>query len=125
MAGGGNQTPAKDDRFEDNDTVDTATPLSPGALQLQGLDTDVFAFELDGERNISLAIEGPTGDLDMCLLDAGGNTRDARRRWRLRNGCADDGDGHGRRTVEFRHEPTAAYSPEMNTTRGAGVCGSD
>ncbi|MCA9255439.1 MAG: M4 family metallopeptidase [Phycisphaerales bacterium] len=71
-APGPKQPTQSDDAFEENDTMGAATPITPGSLDLMGMDPDFFTFDLASDRNVTITVRGPSGDLDLCLVNANG-----------------------------------------------------
>ncbi len=61
--------PLADDDYEENDTVNEASPIELGEYELKGWDADCFALALDEAGELSVSITGPDGDLNLALLD--------------------------------------------------------
>jgi len=126
--------PAKDDRFEENDTANTATPISPGSYELEGNDVDFFVFDLDGERIVTVTIDGPTGDLDMCILNARGEPIDCSEN-EATNELIEQTLPAGRYFVivaPYEQDLTSSYTltlevggsgSDMGNLGGGGICG--
>jgi hypothetical protein len=68
-----------DDRFEDNDLLENATPVMPAqmeqGLQICGFDEDWYSIQTDADCTVFARIEflDANGDLDLAIQDANGD----------------------------------------------------
>jgi len=71
-------TPITDDRFEENDTQETAALIDPGTYEIVAIDEDWFRVDAGGPANIevTLTFDSDLGDVDLGLLNGAGDTLD-------------------------------------------------
>lgn len=72
-----NPTPGQDDQFEENDQPSQAKPIQPGQYSLVGRDDDFFTIDVSAATEVTVNLQGPSGDLDIGLFDADGNLLDS------------------------------------------------